>query len=159
RRERALDLAAGTDAVAISPDGRTLVAIESPRRGRKTTLQVIDPVKLTTRNHHLALSSYDVAVRDDGLVLLSGGEGDWSAVGLVDARGGRLLPTWAGVWGKSLLGLTPDGRRLYVSSQGVVPGTLNAYALPASARAASTEEPPAAQRPLEYDKLSLGGGF
>ena len=32
------------------------------------------------------------------------------------------------MWGKSLLGLTPDGRRLYVSSQGVVPGTLDAYA-------------------------------
>ena len=73
---------------------------------------------------------YDVAVSDAGLAFVSGGDGDWTDVSVVDAAKEAIVARWGGVWNRSFLRLSADQKRLYVSSQGVKPGTLDALPLP-----------------------------
>jgi WD40 repeat protein len=157
RRDRSLKLVAGSDALAISPDGKTLVALARVTSGKErlTSLQVIDPSKMEqTTNLRLPLWGYDLALRDGGLALVSGADAEWSEITQIDLRKGTVTATWGGVWGKSFIHLSMDGRRLYVSSQGVVPATLDAFAL-----GAKTTEQPVSYRAANHDKLALGGEF
>jgi WD40 repeat protein len=157
RRDKTLKLLPGSDALALSADGRTLAALFRSPAGKPpwSSLQVIDPVKLEQRvAHRLSVRGYDLVLRDSGLALVSGGESEWSEVSLVDLRKGNVAASWSGVWGKSFLQLSPDGKRLYVSSQGVVPGTLDCFPLPAK-----TTDQPTSHRAANYDKLTLGGEF
>jgi hypothetical protein len=155
RRDRVLKLLPGSDALAMSPDGKVLVALwrSHPEKPSGTRLQVIDPATLEqTFRVSLPIRGYDLAVRDSSLALVSGGEAEWSEVSRIDLRKGEVAATWGGVWGKSFLTLAPDGRRLYVSSQGVVPGTLDAFPVPAK-----RADVPTAYRAAGHDKLALGG--
>jgi WD40 repeat protein len=141
-----------SDVIALSADGKTLVA----RAGRgNTTLRVIDPLSLKIKaSYRLDLSSYDLTVRDDGVVFLTGNDAEWSQITLVEASSGKQLGAWSGVWGKALVRLTTDGRRLYASSQGVVPGTLDAFVVPLK-----LTDRPTTYRAPDPDKFALGGGF
>jgi WD40 repeat protein/mono/diheme cytochrome c family protein len=150
-----LTLPERTDVVAMSRDGRTLVAINPETEG-KTRFQVIDPRKLTVaRSFVVAGSAYDLQVRDDGVAFFTGAGAEWTDVTAVDTTQGKLIGAWSGVWTRSLLRLTPDGRRLYLSSQGVTPGTLDAMPLPTRLSA----DRPSTYRAPGYQTQSLGGDF
>ena len=135
RRAGELRLGEGTEALAISPDGKTLAAImavDGINKGSAACeVQIIDPVKLELRHDFtVPISPYDVAVSDAGLAFVSGGDGDWTDVAVVDAAKEAVVARWGGVWNRSFLRLSADQKRLYVSSQGVKPGTLDALPLP-----------------------------
>jgi WD40 repeat protein/mono/diheme cytochrome c family protein len=157
RRTGQLRLADGTDALAMSPDGKTLAAVapvEGINRGATACqLQVIDPVKLELRHDFtVPASPYDVAVSDAGLVFVSGGDGEWTDVAVVDAAREAVVGRWGGVWTRSFLRLSADQKRLYVSSQGVKPGTLDVLPLPEK-----LGDRPAAYRASVPPQYALGG--
>jgi WD40 repeat protein len=136
RRTNVLRLAEGTDALCLTPDGKTLVATASikparPGAGPNCLVQVIDAGKLTLRrSFKVAVDAYDVAANDAGLVFISGGGSEWSEIAVVDVNKQAVVGRWGGVWNRSLLGLAPDQGRLYYSSQGVIPGTLEGLVIP-----------------------------
>ena len=152
RRVGELRLGEGVEALAMSPDGKTLAAIAAVDGINKGSaaceLQIIDPVKLELRKDFtVPAAPYDVAVSDAGLAFVSGGDGDWTDVSVVDAAKEAIVARWGGVWNRSFLRLSADQKRLYVSSQGVKPGTLDALPLPGrgeSPRPCATSRPPTA---------------
>jgi hypothetical protein len=157
RRDRVLRLAEGTDALCLTPDGKTLIATVPVRAGRSVTgrVQIIDPVKLDLRKTFAVdVAPYDVAASDAGLVFVSGATGDWTEVAVIDADKGTVVTRWGGVWNRSFLQLAPDQRRLYYSSQGVTPGTLDALVLPGK-----LDEKPVTYRAAVPAKQALGGEF
>jgi WD40 repeat protein len=162
-----LPLREGTDLLAISRDGQTLVAVAPPQapstsagtvgREKQAWVQVLDPEKLTLRKSFAipAAQPYDLAVRDDGMVFLTASSGEWTDITAVDTSKGQVAATWGGVWVRSFVGLSPDQRRLYYSSQGVKPGTLDALVLPIR----FSDGPPVVYRVPGYEKHDLGGEF
>jgi WD40 repeat protein len=133
RCDRELRLAEGTDTLVLSRDGRTLIAT-APEGGEKKSrglVQLIDADTLTLRkSFSVDAAPYDVASGDDGLIYLSGADGEWTDIAAVDTALGSVVSRWGGVWARSFLRLAPDARRLYHSSQGVTPGTLDALVIP-----------------------------
>jgi WD40 repeat protein len=152
RRERVLKLPEGVDAISNGPPFVALTRGPADKP-RQTTFQVIDAERMKVRKtFRVPIDGYDIAVCAGSLVLVSGGGAEWSEVSLIDLDKGAVAGTRGGVWGKSLLCVTPDGRRLYVSSQGVMPGTLDAFTLPAR-----RGDIPVSKRAANHDKLALGG--
>jgi WD40 repeat protein/mono/diheme cytochrome c family protein len=156
QRQR-LQLAERTEALALSPDGKTLVAIATTRKGQdaECLLQSIDPEawKIKQIWTFPRLHAHDVAVSDRGQMYLSSGNGEWGEVIVVDGQG-NVVGHHGGVWTGSLLQLSQDQKRLYVSTQGVTPGSLEALVLPTRPRdAAQTYRAP---RPARHE---LGGAF
>jgi hypothetical protein len=128
-----LALPEDADVIAASPDGKRLVALRSWTKDgqRKGALVRIDPATMKKlADVPLSAAAYDVAVRDDGVVLASGEGPEWTRIEAVDLDAKKSLGTFGSAWGKSLLAATPEGGRVYVSSQGVIPGTLEALAVP-----------------------------
>jgi hypothetical protein len=155
RRDRTLKLLPDSNVLAMSPDGKTLAALGRLGTANGTTLQVIDPGKMeVSARIQLPRRGYDLALRDGGVAFVSGAAPEWTEISEVDLRKGVLAATWGAVWSRSFLQLSADGRRLYVSSQGVIPGTLDAFALSGK----RTEQPPS-YRAANHDKLALGGEF
>jgi hypothetical protein len=142
------------DTLVLSRDGRTLVATNEGQG--ESWVQVIDAGRFEVRRSFAVPGKvYDAALRDDGMAFLSGSAEEWSDILAVDTNNGKVLGHWGGVWSRSILRLAPDQRRLYFSSQGVSPGTLDALVLPARI---SEERPPGYRAP-NHDKQSLGGDF
>jgi WD40 repeat protein len=133
RRVKVLRLAEGTETLSLTPDGKTLVATAAAAdRAGQTVIQIIDPVKLELRKSFtVPVAAYDAAAGDGGVVFLSGVAGDWTDIAAVDWNKQMVVARWGGVWTRSFLQLSRDQRRLYCSSQGVTPGTLEALVLPA----------------------------
>ncbi len=159
RRFGELRLGEGAEVLAISPDGKTLAAVTSVEGINKGSaaceLQLIDPVKMELRKDFTVPSApYDAALSDGGLVFLSGGDGDWTDVSVVDAAKEAIVARWGGVWTRSFVHLSADQKRLYVSSQGVKPGVLDALPLPET-----LAERPAAYRAAPPSQYALGGEF
>jgi WD40 repeat protein len=152
---RTLQLAEGTEAVSLSHDGKLLVAV-APGRGDKAlaAIQVINPVELALKKRFtVEVSAYDVAAGDKGLVFVSGGRGEWTDLSVIDVSKKAVVGRWGGVWARSFLRLAPDGRRLYHSSQGVTPGTLERFDIPSR-----PEDKPVATR-ASAGRDPLGGAF
>jgi dipeptidyl aminopeptidase/acylaminoacyl peptidase len=85
KRDQALDLWPGTEAIGLSPDGQNLVAIAPTNRGPNVRagppkppgvmITVVDPVKLFWKNRfEIRVAAYDLAVADKGLIYLSGSD-------------------------------------------------------------------------------------
>jgi WD40 repeat protein/mono/diheme cytochrome c family protein len=150
--ERELPLAEGTEALALAPDGSTLYALVP---GRASKLQVIDAGTLELRKTlPVPGAAYDVAAGDNGRVFLSGGSGEWTDILILDANRGTVAGRWGGFWRRSLLQLAPDRKHLYVSTQGVTPGLVEALAL-----SSRPDEKPAVVRSPAAAKHPLGGPF
>jgi WD40 repeat protein len=132
RLEKSLRLAEGTDTLCRTPDARTLVATGPVAdQPPQTLIQIIDPGQLALRKSFtVPAAAYDVAVSDFGRVFLSGAGGDWTDISVIDTARQAFIGRWGGVWTRSFLRLSTDQRRLYVSSQGVTPGTLEAFVVP-----------------------------
>lgn len=127
RRDKVVDVPPGTEVVRLSPDGKSLVALTTTKTASK--LLVLDPVTLQSRREiPLEKPGYDLAVAND-LAYVSGNDDDWSEVRVFALASGKLVNRHAGVWTQSLIELASDGKRLYHSSQGVTPGSLEALYL------------------------------
>ncbi len=135
-----LKLFAGTEAMVLSHNGKRLVtvAVKSDERDRGAAgrLQVIDPATFRMESFWMVEKPYDVVASID-TIFISGADGDWSQITLQDIKGGRLAQ-WGGVWNRSFLQVEPDGKLLYVSSQGVNPPTLDVFAVPSKRDERST---------------------
>jgi WD40 repeat protein/mono/diheme cytochrome c family protein len=153
KRDRDLRLADGTEALCLTPDGKTLVATAASGLGG--TVQVIDPWKMELRKTvSVPAPPYDVAAADGGLVFLSGGSGEWTEITVLDSNRETVAARWSGVWTRSFLQLAPTQDRLYVSTQGVSPGYVEALPL-----ASRLDDKPAAFRSPSPEKHALGGEF
>jgi WD40 repeat protein/mono/diheme cytochrome c family protein len=133
KRAGEISLIPDAEAMTMTPDGKTLVVVSSRRdRAGRGTVQVIDAVQWKTRkSFEIVAVPYDVAADDRGRIYLSGGAGDWTDVAVVDARTGQILARWGGVWTRSLLRLSSDQRKLLAATQGVTPGSVDAFSIPA----------------------------
>ncbi len=153
KRDKELQLADHTDALTLTPDGKTLVATAVERSRSK--VQVIDPVKMEVRKSFwIDIVAYDVAAADNGLIFVTGGDGDWTDVSVVNLDKETVATRWGGVWTRSYLQLAPDQKRLYYSSQGVTPGTLDTLVLPKQ-----LDDKPATYRAAAPGRQPLGGEF
>ena len=153
RRDKELKLAEGTDALTRTPDGKTLIATAPAKDGCK--IQVIDPKTLEIRKSFwVDVAAYDLVANDAGLLFLSGSKGEWSDIAVVDLAKERVVTRWGGVWNRSFLQLSADQKRLYYSSQGVSPGTLDALVIPAK-----LDDKPATYRAAFPGRQPLGGEF
>ncbi len=163
RRVASLALSEDVETFALSPDGKRLVALRTWTKDgqRKGAIWAIDPATLKkVADVPLASSAYDLAVRDDGIVLLSGGGPEWTSVEAVDLISKKSIGTFGSIWGKSIVALTPEGGRLYVSSQGVLPGTLDRFAVPRIDRKGDVKLiGDAANTKATNDRAILGGGI
>jgi hypothetical protein len=153
KRDKVAALAEGTDATSLSRDGKLLATLAATGKGR-SRLQIVDPATLEVRKTiDLALDAYDLAA-GDGIVYLSGADSDWTDVTAVDAAKGTVLGRWGGVWSRSFIQLSADGKRIYHGSQGVTPGTLEALVLPAKA-----DDKPEVRKAMAPKGHALGGEF
>jgi hypothetical protein len=115
---------------------------------------VLDPASLRVQKRfHIPGRPFDVFAAD-GRVLLSGGGSGWSEIAAVDGESGRVLARWGGVWARSFVRASPDGKRLYHSSTGVSPGTLEVLLPPEK-----PGEPPLTYKAAPPPRHVLGGDF
>src|SRR5262249_21399870 len=124
-------LNSGTEALVLSHNGKRLVSVanRSDDRGAPGLMQFIDPKTLRMEGGFWFQEAlYDVVASHEA-IFISGAGGDWSHILVQDIKGGALAE-WGGVWNRSFLQVEPDGKRLYVSSQGVNPPTLDVFAVP-----------------------------
>src|SRR5205823_12335406 len=109
----------------------TLVALAAAGQGRGSKVQLIDAKKWEVRKTLLIdIAVFDVAADDRGRVYLSGARGDWTDVAVLDTASGEVVARWGGVWAKSFLRLSADQKRLYIATQGVNPGSIDALLIP-----------------------------
>jgi WD40 repeat protein len=156
-RARPVLLAEGTDTLGLSPDGKWLVAttVVRERDTVRTKVQTFDPDTLAVRKSFwVDAAAYDLAVGERGLAFVTGATGDWTDLTAIDLKKGAVAGRWGGVWVRSFLRLSGDGRRIYFSSQGVAPGTLDALVIPTR-----FDDRPAVYRAPAYEKNGLGGEF
>lgn len=158
----AYHLPQGTEAMFMSPDGKTLYALtveySVPRRGAPwpvgSSLHVLDADLIKRKTIDLKGPAFDLVARDDGVVFFSGARGEWTSITALDTKKDTVLATWGGVWTRSFLKMSPDQKRLYFSTQGVTPGQIEALVLPTSFE----------EKPLQYKspvaaERALGGDF
>jgi WD40 repeat protein len=143
----------GTEVLSLSPDGERLAALVPSVDGKESCVQVFDATLKLLNSHDLPIVGYDL-VSSDRHLYVSGGTGDWTDIAVVDPDSGKVLARWGGVWRRSLLRLSPDQKRLYVSSQDVAPGTLDVFAIPESVK-----DRPAVTRTPSPGRQPLGGPF
>jgi WD40 repeat protein len=150
-----LSLAPGTEVLTMTPEGKTLVALATAGSGRGSNVLLIDAKKWAVRKtFSVAVAAFDIAADDRGRVYLSGARGDWTDVAVLDTASGEVVGRWGGVWAKSFLRLSADQKRLYIATQGVQPGSLDALVLPGK-----PDEKPATYRSPARNEQDLGGDF
>jgi WD40 repeat protein/mono/diheme cytochrome c family protein len=166
KRDKEVALHDRTEALTITPDGKTLVALcsypnsispdERVRDERVYALQVIDPARMKVVGKGPALQDvpYGVAAADSGLVFISGGSGEWTDVSVFDLAKQKVVARWGGAWTRSFLQLSADQKRIYYSSQGVSPGTIDALVLPKH-----LDDKPVTYRAPAPGRQPLGGEF
>jgi WD40 repeat protein len=154
RRDKVLSLVDGTDVLVASPEGRALFAVApDAAHPDHSIIQIIDPEKWELRKKFsIDVRAYDVVAAKEDLLLASSVARDWADIAVIDTKAESVLSRWGGVWTKSLLALSPGERRLYVSSQGVSPGTLELFPLPPR-----WYEQPTAVKVTSADDHPLGG--
>ena len=148
-----LRMADGTDLLLLAREGKSLYGVTAA--DKQARVQVIDAQKMElARSFAVSAEPYDAVAGANGLLFLTGSAGDWTEITVVDASKGSVAARWGGVWSRSFLKLTPDGTRLYYSSQGVSPGKVEGLVLPRK-----FDEKPATYASPEVGKHALGGEF
>lgn len=150
-----LALSSGTELLFASPSRKSLLTF-APQSGKtEALLQIIDPVKWTVvKTHTLPTAPYDAVADDNGRAYFTGATGEWTDVTAFDLNRGVLLGRWGGVWNRSLVRLSTDQKKLYLSTQGVSPGAVDALVLPEK-----MSDKPATWRSPALGQLRLGGEF
>ena len=152
-----LPLEAGTEVLTLTPDGKTLVAVASgeDRKDRKGKVQLIDAGKWSLRKSlSVPGTPFDAAADDLGRVYLSGSGSEWTDITVLDTHRTATVGRWGGVWSRSFLRLSGDQKRLYYSTQGVSPGSVDALVIPQK-----PDENAAAYRSPARGEHALGGDF
>ncbi|MFN4261446.1 MAG: c-type cytochrome domain-containing protein [Gemmataceae bacterium] len=126
-----LPVAEGTDALSLTPDGKTLIATSPKGPQGQGLMQVIDArTWKLLQTFPIAAVPFDVAAADDGKAFVSGAQGGWTDVAVVDWKQQRVLARWGGVWNRSFLQLAPAQDRLYLATQGVTPNRIDLLTIP-----------------------------
>jgi WD40 repeat protein len=156
RIAKVLPLASGTEILCATPDGTALFGIApDPARAEHSIVQVVDPQKMDFRKRFsVAVAAHDAVALDGGTLLVSSIAADWADVAVIDTSKQTVVARWGGVWTKSALALSPSSRRLFVSSRGVSPGTLEFFGLPSR-----WEDRPAASKVAIVPDRPLGGAL
>jgi hypothetical protein len=156
KKDRELRLVDGSDTLFLTPDGKTLYAsAPADRSSREGTVQVIDPLKMELRKTFtISAAPFDLAATDAGLLFVSGGAGDWTDIAVVDVKNEAVLARWGGVWRRSFVRLARDQDRLYVATQGVAPGQVEAILIPGR-----LDEKPVQYKSSAATEHALGGDF
>lgn len=146
-----------TSAMTLTPDGSRMVTMSRWRAGGKAggTLQIIDLSKWKSlKTITMDDKPCSVAADDHGRIFVSVEGRGWSRVLVMDATTGKVLARWGGVWTGAIVKLSHDQKRLYVASQGVKPGTLQAFVIPED-----LSEKPVAYTSSSLQKHDVGGNF
>jgi WD40 repeat protein len=131
KSDASLALHAGTETLTLSSDGKTLAATAPDRRPVEALIQLVDPATLQLRKKFwIGVPLFDLAVSDNGLLFASGSGGEWTDVVVIDTEHERIAGRWGGIWRRSPLRLAPDQKRLFVATQGVSPGRIEAFPIP-----------------------------
>ncbi|HEV3167924.1 MAG TPA: trypsin-like peptidase domain-containing protein [Isosphaeraceae bacterium] len=133
-----VDLAPATEAFCLTPDGKMIYAIASPKGHHYSApgplegqVQAIDPATLEVRKVvQVEADPYDVQAMNNGMVFLSGGSNQHTEVTIVEMRKTRsVVGHWKGVFQGACIRIAPDQRRLYVSSRNISPPSVVSWAL------------------------------
>jgi len=153
RESDAVPLTGGVEVLTASPGLKWLVAVGTTKD--ETLIQVVDPSKWQiTKSFRIPIIAYDATLDDRGRLYLTGGKGNWTDVTVVDITKQSIVGRWGGVWTRSFVRLSADQKQLYLSTQGVSPGTLDALTIPEK-----LDIKPTLSRSPATGKAPLGGEF
>lgn len=122
-----ISFAFAPEKMALSPDGGELYVVlpVMPHSGTWFDNQwgyvaVVNPETMTEiRQIQVQIDPYDVAIPTDGVIIVSGGSGQWTSVDTYSATTGERLGSASGVIReRSRLIAYPDGQRTYVVGEG-----------------------------------------
>jgi hypothetical protein len=143
-------LAQGIQALTMMPDGKKLFAFKPGER--ETVFQEIDAPKWAVqKTFTIPFGAYGAVADDRGRLYLSGESRDYAEVAAADTK---VLARWGGIWTRSLIRMSADQKRLYIATQGVTPGSIDALVLPAR-----LDDKPALYRSAARTDKPLGGDF
>jgi hypothetical protein len=118
-----------TEDISLAPDGKMLYAAGRPAPG-KGAVQVIDTADLkVSKEVPLPGAPYGVAAAEGERVYVAL-MGQWTDAVALDVREGVVAVRWGGLYGRCLVQLAPDHKRLYVAITDLSPPTLQAWKLP-----------------------------
>ncbi len=132
--DTAVDLVDGAEFFALSPDGKTIYVSASPNghdaysgTDKETgKIQVIDVAKMAvTSTFSMKFDPYEIAADNTGKVYATGGSNQHTKLAVIDTKKKSVVSDLGGLYMKSNLRMTPDGKRLYFSSNGLSPGSAN----------------------------------
>ena len=162
RVDRELDLPAGTEAACPAPDGSTLYASVSTaghvfgRVGGSEDGMIldIDPETLKVRREvRIPIDPSDIQAGDAGLVFVTGGSNQHTAIAVVKMNeSGRLVARWGGVFMGTRVRLSPDRSRLFLAPT-TTPPSVETWLLPEN----MSESPTAKETLTAPTGIPLGG--
>lgn len=141
-----VELTEGTVFCTMVPGGRTIYACASPNghnayvEDAKQTgkVQAIDVEKMqVTSTFVIKFDPFEMAANDSGQVYITGGSGQWSKLVVVDIKKKSIVGQLAGPYMGSNLRMTPEGKRLYFSTNGLSPGSMEAVWLGSGGKTAT----------------------
>src|SRR5262245_57839316 len=127
-----VDLAEGAEFATMSPDGKMIYVSASPKGHNISVgldkqvgkVQVIDPGKMAvTTTYDIKFDPFEAVAGDDGKVYLSPGSGQEGKMMVVDTKKKGVMTEFGGVYRGSNMRMTPDGKRIYISTNGLSPGS------------------------------------
>jgi sugar lactone lactonase YvrE len=134
RADGELPVEAGTDAMCLTPDGKTLYTVT---HGGK--LQKFDVARWRLeRTFEVGGACRDIQATDDGLVFINSAEGQWVNLRLLNTKTGEVV-NWAGIYSSNCIRLAPDQKRLYVSCWNLSPANVTSYYISRDAPAKGRE--------------------
>jgi hypothetical protein len=161
RLDLQLGLPSGTEAACMTPDGASLFAAVStqghadnrtdPEEGE---ILEIDPETLKVRRTvKIPHDPADIQASDRGLVFVSGGSNQHTALAAVDMRETRsIVGRWQGVYMGSRIRLSADQRRLFIAPTGMPPH-IESWLLPAN----PSNDPTKEESLYDSSEIPLGG--
>jgi len=129
-----VELVEGAESFALSPDGKTIYVSASPNGHNAYSgsdkevgkIQVIDVEKMAvTSTFSMKFDPFEIAATDDGKVYAAGGSNQHTKLAVIDVKKKSIVGDVGGLYMKSNMRMTPDGKRLYCSSNGLSPGSMN----------------------------------
>lgn len=137
KMDRELPLHPWTDALCLSPDGKTLCATASAGRLRRIhalpplcEVQVIDAPECRLQNKFsLEADPFDLILKDDGRLIMSSGGGQSHPVVFVNLEQEKMLQSFSDPGSNVYLQLPKDGTNLFYATQARSPSEIGAWLL------------------------------
>src|SRR5262249_47802760 len=144
------ELTEGSEFATMSPDGKTIYVCASPKGHSNNVgldkqvgkVQVIDLVKMSvTATHDIQFDPFEAGPGNDGKVDLTGGSGQEGKLMLVDTKKKGVMTEFGGAYRAANVRMLPDGKRFYVSTNGLSPGSCNGFWLGTDGKPGSSQGP------------------